>query len=184
MIQSALILLADGFEPIETVTPIDVLRRAGIAVTLAGIGKTTIEGGHGITLEADCILKTGMPVPDVLILPGGMPGAVHLGASPEARAMAEATVKAGKICAALCAAPAKTLAAWGMLDNRRATCYPGCEQDFPSTATALTDPVVVDLPFVTSRGPGTALAFSLALVGLLQGEDAADALAGRMLASR
>lgn len=184
MTQSALILLADGFEPIETVTPIDVLRRAGIAVTLAGIGKTTVEGGHGITLEADCVLKTGMAVPDVLILPGGMPAALHLGGSPEARAIAEATVQAGNLCAAICAAPAKALAPWGMLENRRATCYPACEQDFSPTTTALTDPVVIDLPFVTSRGPGTALAFSLTLVSLLQGDAAADALAGRMVASR
>ena len=177
---TALLVLAPGFEEIEAVTPIDVLRRAGVEVVGAGVEGTRVEGAHGIVIEADTTLADA-PEADVLILPGGLPGAQHLRESPAVQARLEAQRAAGKRIAAICAAPALALTPSGVLDGKQATCYPGFEERFGETTTFRADRVVVDGDLTTSRGPGTALEFALSLVEQLVGPDKAAALRDGML---
>lgn len=179
--KQATVVLAPGFEEIEALTVVDVLRRGGVEVTVAGLGGTVIEGAHGITVQADVPLSEDMETPDALVLPGGMPGSKNLGESPLVRALACRTHDAGHVCAAICAAPAFTFAAFGLLDGKTATCYPGCEDRFPPSATFTHDRVAVDGNIVTSRGPGTALAFALKLVEMLVDVETAESLSDGML---
>lgn len=181
MTKKVVILLAEGFEEIEAVTPVDVLRRAGAEVILAGIGGMNIQGAHGVSYQADQALDKLSGDFDMLVIPGGMPGAKNIGESAKARELAEEMVRASKLVAALCAAPVMTLGAWGLLDGRTATCYPGMEKMFPSTVAFSPERVVMDGNITTSRGPGTALEFSLALARQLVGEDKARELAEAML---
>ena len=181
MTLSVLVALADGFEEIEAVTPIDVLRRAGLNVTTVGLVGRTVTGSHGIVLTTDQAWSDlTFPSPDVLVLPGGMPGSQNLGIHPDLQQMARQMAQADGCLAAICAAPAFTLAAWGLLAGRRATCYPGCEKMFPADVTYRDDPVVVDARVITARGPGVALEFSFRLVELLQGTDAVNQLRSQM----
>ncbi len=182
MSKRVVVVLATGFEEIEAVTPIDVLRRAGLEVLVVGVGSGAIEGSHGITLECDRELADVDFVPDAIVLPGGLPGAANLGKSAAVREMSQAVHDAGGVCAAICAAPALTFAPFGLLNGRTATCYPSFEQEFDSTTTHSQDRVVVDGNVVTSRGPGTALEFSLRLVELLAESGAAAGLQRQMLA--
>lgn len=182
MAKTAAVLLAEGFEEIEAITPIDILRRAGVAVTVAGLGGLSIAGAHGVTVGCDAEVASLETVDlDAVVLPGGMPGSKNLAASEAVRALCVRQAEAGRVVAAICAAPALALASFGVLDNRRATCYPGFAEHFPSSATAVADePVVVDGPVVTSRGPGTAFAFGLTLAALLAGDETAATLKSGM----
>ena len=174
----AVVVLAQGFEEIEAITVIDVLRRAGIEVTIAGLECGAVHGSHDIGVIADRpIEEVDAAGFDALILPGGMPGAAHLRDDSRVRALVQGFVKAGKLCAAICAAPI-ALEAAGVLAGRRATSYPGFE--LPSAAYA-EENVVIDGNIVTSRGVGTALAFALALVERLETPDLAAQLRQRML---
>lgn len=177
----AVVVLAEGFEEIEAVTPIDVLRRAGVEVVVAGLASKRVVGSHGIAVEADTTLDA-VPPCDVVILPGGMPGSDNLGKSEAVQALVRRTHAAGKHVAAICAAPALALSKTGVLDGKRATCYPGLEKHFGATVTKCEERVVVDGKLVTSRGPGTALEFSLALVEQLVSKQKADELRKGMLA--
>lgn len=181
MAKTAAVLLAEGFEEIEAATPIDVLRRAGFAVTVAGLGGTVVKGAHGLAYVADATLGDLTGDFDLVVLPGGMPGAKNLGESAAAKALAERTHAAGNHVAAICAAPVLTLGAWGMLNGRNATCYPGMEKMFPPEVRFSPERVVVDGRIITSRGPGTGLEFSLAVVGAMLGAEIRDGLAGDML---
>lgn len=177
----AVVVLADGFEEIEAVTPIDVLRRAGVEVITASLDGTRVIGSHGIALEADTTLADAPEAVDLVILPGGMPGADNLGKSEAVRRLVERTHAAGKRVAAICAAPAMALGRTSVLAGRRATCYPGFEKHLPAGVTHVDERVVVDGHVVTSRGPGTALEFSLALVEQLVSKEKADQLRAGML---
>jgi protein deglycase len=182
MPKRAVVVLAPGFEEIEAVAPVDVLRRAGVEVAVAGLDGRTVVGSHGIALQADVVMAEVKEAPDAVILPGGMPGAENLARSAAVERLVKAVLQKGGICAAICAAPAFALAKFGILEGKRATCYPGCEGRFPRTATVSEDRVVVDGNVVTSRGPGTALEFSLALAEILAGKPAADKLREGMIA--
>jgi 4-methyl-5(b-hydroxyethyl)-thiazole monophosphate biosynthesis len=181
MSKQAVVILASGFEEIEAITPIDVLRRAGVEVTVAGLDGKTIEGAHGIAVEVDVQLCDYEGTPDALVLPGGLPGSKHLGASEEVKELALRVDQAGGICAAICAAPAYTLAQWGLLDGKEATCYPSCEEMFPSSVIATQNRVQVDGNIVTSRGAGTALEFAITLAQMLTNEETAASLRQGML---
>lgn len=174
----AVVLLAEGFEEIEAVTIVDVLRRADISVTVAALGGSPVTGSHGIALVADRSLE-GVKASDfdAVVLPGGMPGSRHLKEDARVRALLSDAARSHKIVAAVCAAPI-ALEAAGVLAGRRATSYPGHE--LPS-AHYSEERVVVDENLVTSRGPGTALEFSLALVEKLAGADVKARLARAML---
>ena len=181
MSQKVLVPLADGAEELEAVTIIDVLRRAGARVTVAGIGSREITGAHGIKFTADtpisdCLHETF----DLIALPGGMPGAEHLRDSKELTQLLKAQTSAGRKVAAICAAPAVALAAHGLL-GKKATCYPGFEGKLGDGVFS-PERVVVDGSCITSKGPGTALEFALTLAALLFGQEKADEVAKGMLA--
>ncbi len=181
--KKALVLFANGFEEIEAATPVDVLRRAGVDVVTAGVGGAEITGARGMVFRPDASLESAAGGEyDLLVFPGGMPGAKHLGESAVARELAEKMIASGKLVAAICAAPVKTLGAWGMLDGKRATCYPGMEEEFPAGVLFSPERVVVDGNITTSRAPGTALEFSLLLAEQLAGAETARTVGRAMLA--
>ena len=182
MTKKALVLLAEGFEEVEAVTPIDVLRRAGIEVTVASLGAKQVKGAHDIIVVADTTLTEVRGEFDALVLHGGSPGAANLAGSPEVKQLIQNYFKAGKFIAAICAAPAVVLAPTGILKGKRATCFPGCEKDFGKEVTFVKDSVVIDGNVITSRGLGTAHAFSLAIVGKLLGPQEEKKLGERTLA--
>ena len=174
------VLLAEGFEEIEAVTIIDVLRRAGLEVTILGGGGAKIGGAHGLQVEADQILEED-PGSDwsALVLPGGLPGATNLRDNPIVLELIRSTHAAGGKLAAICAAPI-VLGSAGVLEGRRATCYPGFEEGLTG-AECSEDRVVVDGDITTSRGPGTSLDFALCLVSQFKDQETADALREGML---
>jgi 4-methyl-5(b-hydroxyethyl)-thiazole monophosphate biosynthesis len=178
MPKRVIVFLAEGFEEVEAVTPIDYLRRAGVEVTTAAVGRSrTVTGSHGIPLLADKTLQDippGDPSWDALILPGGLPGAANLAASAGISSRLRAQAEAGKIIAAICAAPAVVLAPLGLLKGRHFTCYPDMETQVGPEAIWTEAPVVADGNIITSRGAGTAALFAKVLIGQLVGEAAAD----------
>ncbi|HEY3496258.1 MAG TPA: DJ-1 family glyoxalase III [Polyangiaceae bacterium] len=174
----ALVLLAEGFEEIEAVTIVDVLRRGGVKVTTAALGTSLVRGSHGIAIEADTSLD-GLRVDtfDAVVLPGGMPGAKHLRDDTRVQSLLCEAAARDKLVGAICAAPI-ALDAAGLLDGKRATAYPGHEI---RPAIYVEEDVVTDGNIVTSRGVGTALDFALALVERLAGSDTASRLRVAML---
>ena len=182
MSKKVLVILADGFEEIEAITPVDVLRRAGLEVTLAGLSGRVITGAHGIKFQADMTLDEYKDSPDAIVLPGGMPGAKNLGESKKVTEIVKRMNSQKKIVGAICAAPALALAPAGVLDGKKATCYPGFEQNFPASVSFSNERVVVDGNIITSRGPGSALEFALELVEQLAGKEKAKALTEGLLA--
>lgn len=170
------VILADGFEEIEALTPVDCLRRAGASVKIVSLGAPLVTGARGIVVKADdtlvnCVSKDDekSPLPDGIILPGGLGGAKALAASSLVGEVLREQDAAGGLVAAICAAPALVLAPSGLLEERRWTCYPGMEEGIAAGSWSA-DRVVVDGRLVTARGPGCAMEFSLALVEVLYGE--------------
>ncbi|MFW6000814.1 MAG: DJ-1 family glyoxalase III [Halanaerobium sp.] len=178
--QKILIPLAKGFEEIEAITNIDVLRRAGFNVITAGIDGKNIKGDHGVKIEADIDIKDikKEEISDV-VLPGGMPGAANLRDSSELLQIIRDVYQRGGLCAAICAAP-MVLEAADILENKNATSYPGFDDQMDS-ANYKTDRVVKDGNIITGRGPGVALEFALAVVEYLADKDSADELKKAML---
>jgi len=179
--KTALVLLAEGFEEMEAIAPVDVLRRAGVRVVLAGVNSLTVKSSRNLGVQADALLKDIKDLPDVVILPGGLPGVTNLAKSVEVARLVKQTSVAGKLVAAICAAPAVVLAPLGILDGKKATCYPGCETDFSGKTVYSKERVVVDGDIITSQGPGTALEFALVIAARLAGQEMADIVRGKML---
>jgi len=174
-----LVPLAEGFEELETVTIVDILRRAGVEVVVASLAGSPVTGAHGIRLSADTPLGALAEQEfDMIALPGGMPGAEHLKKDARIAEIIRRLHGKGRPVAAICAAP-MVLAAAGVLDGRRATSYPGFLKDAERT-TVVADAVVVDGGVITSRGPGTALDFALTLVEELAGPAARQAVESRL----
>jgi 4-methyl-5(b-hydroxyethyl)-thiazole monophosphate biosynthesis len=188
MTKNAIVLLAEGFEEVEAVTPIDYLRRAGVAVTIAAIGSNlAVMGARGITVCADTSLhdlvtqeKEPAELWDAVIIPGGMPGAVNLAASPETGALITAMAAAGKLVCAICAAPAVVLAPLGVLSGKKFTCYPGLEEKVQGGIWSV-ETVAIDGSIITSRGAGTAGAFAVAIISKLLGETEGEKVAKAVL---
>ena len=161
---------AEGFEEIEAVTIVDVLRRADIDVTTAYIDKNPVTGSHNIPVMADKSLSELTPAEfNCIILPGGMPGSINLNNSDTVLSFIENINSKGGYTAAICAAP-MVLGNAGLLQGKDATCYPGFEGEM-NGANPKDKPVVVDGSVVTGRGAGCAIPFSLELVGLLKGKE-------------
>jgi len=176
------VFLADGFEEIEALTPVDLLRRAGKEVLTVGIGAEQITGAHGISVKADLCDSDISAIPsslEMIVLPGGMPGAANLAASPLVNAAIEYADKNELYIAAICAAPAVVLGKYGFTHGRRMTCYPGFEK-LLSNAHTTGDGVEEDGRLITGKGPGMAMRFALTLVRCLCGKDAAEKLKGSL----
>jgi protein deglycase len=179
--KTACILVADGFEEVEAVTPIDYLRRSGVEVTVIGITGKVVSGARGIKLEVDAGSEAMRRDFDCVVVPGGGRGADNLASSPGVVFLIKRHFQAGKLVAAICAAPAVVLhGACGILTGRRFTCFPGLESKVTGAAFS-PERVVVDGNLITSRAAGTAGEFSAAVVAALLGEAAAEELREKVL---
>ncbi|MFH1478254.1 MAG: DJ-1 family glyoxalase III [Candidatus Omnitrophota bacterium] len=172
MNKKAIIILAEGFEDIEAVSVIDILRRAGIGLTVASIGDIKVKASRNTVILADKKLSGAGDDFDALILPGGMPGATNLSRSDKVTLLIENMYKKEKLIAAICASPAVVLAPLGVLNGKRATCYPGMEDTFNKDTSYKNEAVVVDGNIITSQGPATAILFSLKIVEMLVSKEA------------
>ena len=175
------LFLANGFEEIEALTPLDVLRRAGVQVTTVGVGGDSVLGAHGIRVQAD-IPDTMYrdAAPDMIILPGGMPGSEHLDNSRTVDAALRTAAANGAYLCAICAAP-MVLGKRGYLQGKRAVCYPGFEQ-YLQGAEVSDGRVEIDGHVITAKGMGAALEFGLALVEVLCGKQKAEQIAAAVFA--
>lgn len=171
------ILFAEGYEEVEALTVVDLLRRAKIGCDIVAVKEVDeVTGSHGISVRADKTLsQLEVEQYDGLILPGGLRGVNNLAADERVIDLLRRFHEAGKLTAAICAGPT-VLAKAGLLEGRKACCYPGMEDQLTG-AVACTDAVVADGSIITSRGLGTAIPFALALVAYFSGETQAQALA-------
>lgn len=164
----ALVLFADGMEEVEALTPVDLLRRAGVEVTTAAIGATIdVNGSHNIIIKADKLLPEAAGSYDMLVLPGGGVGTERLGASAEVLALIKKQYDSGKYVAAICAAP--TILPKAGITGHEMTCYPGMQGAFEPKLYR-NEPVVTSGKVITGRSAGAAVDFSLALINALCGE--------------
>jgi 4-methyl-5(b-hydroxyethyl)-thiazole monophosphate biosynthesis len=173
MIKTALVPIAEGSEELEAVTIIDVLRRAGVEVTVASANdgkKLQISGSNGTNIVADKMLNScAENTYDLIAVPGGLPGSEHLAEHPVLDSLLRKQAEQGKLIGAICAAPAVVLASKGLLLDKTATCYPSYQQSLEAKEVDGEARVVVDGNYITSQGPGTALDFALQLVEQLCG---------------
>lgn len=176
------VFLADGFEEVEALTSVDVMRRAGMPVTTVSINPDCeVTGAHGVTVVADSVFdENDYGDAEWLVLPGGVPGAPNLAAHEGVCDALLAQHQAGGKVAAICASPAVVLAPLGLLDGRQAVCYPGMEAD-GCGADWGDDSVAVDGKVTTGNGPAAASAFALALVEQSMGAVVAEQVAAGML---
>ncbi|MCR5470629.1 MAG: DJ-1/PfpI family protein [Prevotella sp.] len=175
------VFLADGFEDVEALIPVDVLRRGGVDVTTVSITEfPLVQSAHGVNMEADIMFEQGdFSDADLLFLPGGMPGATNLS---EHKGVCQALldqIAAGRKVAAICASPAVVLAPLGILDGKRATCYPGFEAAL-TKATYTADLVTVDGNITTGEGPAAAFPFAYELLTQLVNKQTSDQVAEGM----
>lgn len=172
------IFLANGFEEVEALTPADLLRRAGVAVTLVSMEETlTVTGRSNISVLCDALWADADPEnADILVLPGGQPGTRNLEAHEGLAVLLEKFYADGRKIAAICAAPT-VFGHRGYLRGRQATCYPGLEGELAGAVLVPGAKVLTDGHVTTSRGVGTAIPFGLRLIELLCGKEKADQVA-------
>lgn len=174
------VFCADGFEEVEGLTAVDLLRRAGFDVkTVSIMGRQKVTGSHQITIETDMMFEDLEKDADLLVLPGGLPGTDYLRAHEGLAELLKKQYKEEKWIAAICAAPS-VFAGLGFLKDRKATSYPGCVEAV-DCGNYVEEPVAVDGHVVTSRGVGTAIEFALRLIEELKGKDKADQIASSIL---
>jgi 4-methyl-5(b-hydroxyethyl)-thiazole monophosphate biosynthesis len=180
MNKSAAIILAHGFEEVEAVTPVDLLRRAEINVTLYGLTSLEVSGSHNIVIKTDRIFPSNLAPADAVILPGG-PGHKNLLNSSGVQEYIQKSFRAGSLCAAICAAPV-VLGKAGILAGKKVTCFPGCEDNLAG-GIFVDQPVVVDGNIITSRGAGTAVPFALEIISYLIDKKTASNIASAIIYS-
>ena len=171
------VLLADGFEEVEALTAVDLLRRARVYVDTVSITDDyKVHGAHGINVQTEDLFdQVNFDEFDMIVLPGGMPGTLNLKNHEGVRQIVTEFAQAGKLVGAICAAPT-VLADLGLLEGKKATCYPACEPDM-ADAVLTGAPVTVDGNLITSRGVGTAIDFALELISVLVGQEMAKKIA-------
>lgn len=177
----AFVFLATGFEEMEALGTVDILRRAGIdTVTVSITGEKVVAGAHNIPVQADCLMEeASFAGAAALILPGGLPGATNLNNSTSVKEALLQQYREGCIVAAICAAPL-VLGGLGLLKGRKSTCYPSFEE-YLIGATPTGANVEVDGNVITGKGPGLVFDFGLALVEAIRGKAVAEEVAGGML---
>lgn len=175
--------LADGFEEVEALCPLDILRRAGLEVTTVGVGgKDTIAGSHGIIVQADIPdVMYRDSAPDMIILPGGMPGSTNLDESKTVDAALRVAAKKGAFLCAICAAPL-VLGKRGYLEGKKAVCYPGFEKYLSGATVSSDETVVRDGNVITAKGMGAAFEFGLELVRALKDNETAETIKASVFA--
>ena len=169
------LLLADGFEDMEAVAPIDILRRAEIPLCVVGVTGKQVTSKHGLVVQTDILLADiDATEIEMLVLPGG-PGVARLKENPDVFVLVTETALSGKPIGAICAAPG-LLAEWGLLRGRQAVCFPSCESSLTQNGALLDTcrQVVVDPPYVTAKSAGVSMEFALELVALLRGRSATE----------
>ena len=172
--------LAEGFEEVESLAPLDLIRRAGLEIKTVGVGSKTVVGSHGIPVVADMIAdELSDSAPDMVILPGGMPGTKNLDASEAVHKMIADAVKNDAYICAICAAP-MILGKLGLVNGKNAVCYPGFEK-YLDGAIVPDKKVVRDGKIITAKGMGAAVEFGLAIVEALKGAKTADDLASAII---
>lgn len=168
------ILLGNGFEEAEAMVPADLLRRAGADVSLTALEGELVAGSHNITVKADKTLDEIDPKDvELVMLPGGLGGVKALGSDERVPALIHAVLKQGGYVAAICAAPT-LLASWGLLEGKKAVCYPGMEDEMAGALSQPSVPFVVDGHIITGEAAGAAFSFGLKLTELLKGPEAAQ----------
>lgn len=179
------VLLAKGFEEVEAITPIDYLRRVGAQLSIVGLEAGPVSGAHRVQIQTDCLLQDcygdAKSLPDCIVLPGGLGGSNELAADKRVSQLILKMMEEKRIVAAICAAPALVLASLSVLSQRSWTSYPGFEEEV-SDGKWQAGRVVVDENLITSRGPGCAEEFSLAIAQALYGTDARESLANSIIA--
>lgn len=175
------VFLADGFEEVEALTIVDLLRRAAINVEMISVsGSLKVKGAHDITVNADSIFREGAYADcDMMFLPGGMPGTKNLAENVELANEIRRFVKSKKYLAAICAAPS-VYGGLGILEGKNATCYPGYENKLIG-AKIVEETVVKDDIFITSRGAGTAIDMALEIINIFEGKGKADEISKGIL---
>ena len=172
-------ILAEGFEELEAVSYIDIIRRAGIEITLLGLTSCEVTGGHGITIRAQDLLQLYSGSYDGIILPGGGPGTDNLLKSDLVIKKVRDAFERGLLCAAVCAAPS-IFGKAGILNGKKAVCYPGVEDNLTGATVSL-EPVLKDGTIITSRGIGTSIAFALEIVTFLTDASNSSKIAKQIL---
>lgn len=176
------VFLAEGFEEVEAITPVDYLRRAGADLTLVGVTGQTVASARQLVVTCDRTLTEVLDaeLPDLVVLPGGMKGSRNLATSRPLKSLVSRMMAEGRLVGAICAAPAVVLAAWGLLEGRKWTCYPGEEE---ALGVRVSDArVVIDKNLITSRAAGSAGEFALALVEELFDQGTAENIRKAVLA--
>lgn len=169
------VFLAEGFEEVEALSPVDILRRGGLEVKTVGVASKTVVGSHGIPVVCDCeSFETDFSNMDGIILPGGMPGTLNLEKSVDVNAAIDFAFKNGRIIGAICAAPS-ILGKKGLLKGKSATCFDGFEK-YLSGAKLSDSPAVRDGQFITACGAGAALDFGYLLLAAFKDEATAENL--------
>lgn len=179
--KKALLVLAEGFEEIEASAPMDILRRAEVELTVAGLFSREVAGAHDIKFVADKTLDEAGEDYDAVVFPGGLPGAENLANSEKVKTLIKKLHQKGKIIAAICASPAFVLAPLGILKGKRVTGYPGTEGKFAQDTQVSAEAVTVDGNIITAKGPAFALEFGLKIAELLAGKEKADSVKSRLL---
>ena len=173
-------LLGTGFEETEAIAPLDLLRRAGVEILTVGLNGKVIRGSHGICVEADIeISQLDLTNLEMIILPGGLGGVASIRACDAAMKAVRFAWENGKYTAAICAGPT-VLADLGIVDDKNATCYPGCEENMGS-AKMVEAAAVTDGKLITGTSAGCAIPFGLALIAALKGQEEADRIAKQIV---
>ena len=174
------VLLAEGFEEVEALTPVDLLRRAGMETRLVGVTGATVCGARGINVVTDLSMdEVDLAKADMLVLPGGMPGTLNEEASPVVQAVIDYCVANDRWIGAICAAPS-ILGHKGVLNGKTATCYTGFEKELTGAEIG-SDGVIRDGKIITARGAGVAVDFGLELVGAVCGRETQQQIRGSIL---
>jgi len=168
------IILGQGFEEIEAISPCDILRRGGVSVRLSAVGNDiTVVGAHGIAVNADVLVRdVSATNDDTVVIPGGMGGVNTIKSDKTAMDFIDNAAKSGAALAAICAGPS-VLAQLGLIDGREITCYPGNEKMMGKAHCKCEESTVTDGNLITGRAPGSSIDFGLKLLARLQGEEIA-----------